>query len=198
MILKASYAKIEQAERQAFAKWGQQVDQELMTTLAEKKSIMEKKIADANRDAANRSAIINGLGGIASGLGGAWASSGFSTSWLGGGAASSGGAGAGTTGVNVGAMAGEGGAATSGGSTAASGGAGAVAAPAMIAGTGVLVRVGFTAGKGNRPIAGKLFGSNSSGSAPRSYGRDLTPEERKALLWSEEQDRVIARQQSNN
>lgn len=97
MILKASYAKIEQAERQAFAKWGQQVDQELMTTLAEKKSTMEKKIAAAQKEAANRSAIISAMGGIVSGLGGAWASSGFSTSWIGGGAAAAGGGGAGTS-----------------------------------------------------------------------------------------------------
>ena len=116
MILKASYAKIEQAERQAFAKWGQQVDQELMTTLAEKKSIMEKKIQSAQIAAANRSAMISTMGGIASTV-----VSGYISGKLVGGASG------GTGGTTSGLVTGSGGGVTGGELTAAEGvGAGSV------------------------------------------------------------------------
>jgi hypothetical protein len=74
MILKASYAKIEQAEKQVYAKGQQDMEQDLLTELAKRKKEANDKILKQQAKSANRSAMISTLSTVGAVVGGVVAS----------------------------------------------------------------------------------------------------------------------------
>jgi hypothetical protein len=60
-MLQQAYKVIQNAEQNEYKKWGQQVDQDLMATLAKKKRDLEDKLRKTRNDSANSSALSGAL-----------------------------------------------------------------------------------------------------------------------------------------
>lgn len=63
-FLQASYAKLEQAEKQAYDRFKGVVDRDVKENIAKKKSALQKKIAEQKRKSGNMASIITGVATI--------------------------------------------------------------------------------------------------------------------------------------